>query len=86
MQIYLKWTCRECGQDQETRTDTANYGLLSGMEGDPPNDARDGFVNNALVVALYCRNCVHVSGNVGLGYEYKAEHRSRQERAEKASS
>ena len=25
MQIYFKWTCRSCGQDVETRTDTSSY-------------------------------------------------------------
>lgn len=30
MQIYHTFTCRECGQDQTIRTDTADYGDLNG--------------------------------------------------------
>jgi hypothetical protein len=25
MQIYFTWTCRACGEEPETMTDTANY-------------------------------------------------------------
>jgi hypothetical protein len=78
MQIYLRWTCRECGQDQETRTDTANYGTFLQSKTDP---VYPHFIPNPYGLSLTCRFCDHNSGIIGLGYQYKAEHRPSQERS-----
>jgi hypothetical protein len=75
MQITLKFTCRECGRDQELRTDTAGYGVMT------MNDEGTVTVEALGAWDLRCRVCGHVSGRVGLGYQYKEEHRPSWERA-----
>ncbi len=68
MQIELVFTCRDCGRDNTTRTDTADYGVLA-----------DGEVTPAHTVDLLCF-CGHISGQIGLGYRYGQEHRPAWER------
>lgn len=101
MQIYLKWTCRKCGLDQELRTDTADYGVLEtdldldfdtagtvnvGLEHLTGSSREILMVSPAYRVELPCSQCGHVSGELGLGYRYKAEHQPNSERNSEASS
>ena len=73
MQIYINFTCRECGREQTIRTDTADYGVLSGpdlVQGDHLYYE----VVQPHVVSLACQ-CGHVSAELGLGYGFLEEHR-----------
>lgn len=80
MQITLKWTCRECGQEQETRTDTSNYGAMSPVYNRKGNLTEEEVVSGCVPVPLQCSTCNHVSGEVGLGYRFREERRPSHER------
>ena len=70
MQIYIEFTCRECGQDIRLHTDTSNYGVLL---------FDSNTVEQAQVLELHC-TCDHVSGKLGLGYRLLPQHRPSHER------
>jgi len=69
LQVRITFTCRECGDGQELITDTHNYGVLV------VEDQELATVPGAGLVQLLCSHCGHVSGELGLGYRYLAEHR-----------
>jgi hypothetical protein len=76
MQIRIGWTCRECELDQELVTDSSNHGAL--MDVDRPGLAHElagqvGRVPRSLLLALGCKSCGHVSGELGLGYRFRRE-------------
>ena len=64
MQIFLKWSCRECGSDRTIGTDSSRYGTIT------VNDS----VDQPQIVALRC-GCGHVSAELALGYRHLPEHR-----------
>jgi len=74
MQITLKFGCRECGQDRELLTDTSNYGVVFELD-QPALAGVAASVDDGCLLELKCVNCGHVSGEVVLGYRYRAEHR-----------
>jgi len=79
MQVTITFTCRECGEDQERITDTHNYGVLV------VEDQGLVTVPGAELVRLSCSHCGHVSGELGLGYRFLAEHRPSWEKAEQCA-
>jgi len=83
MQINIGFTCRECGEDQEFVIDTSNYGVLVAVDhGSPPAIAETGFWSwtKTELIELVCKDCAHVSGELGLGYRFREEHRHSWER------
>jgi len=72
MQIRISWMCRECELEQELVTDTHNYGVLVALA-QPTSPWRVVTVPDTELVALACRSCGHVSGELGLGYRFNRE-------------
>lgn len=73
MQIQFIFTCRSCGHIQNATTDTSKYGFLEYPDPDFHPEIQD--VSRALLLELRCSQCDHVSGELGLGYRYREEHR-----------